>query len=604
LSRLPFHALAPTQKKNGIKTTSATLPHSTLLIHYQQKIMTVDALLNEYRRHFPANGDHGEELIRRAFAFAKNAHKDQKRKSGEEYFSHVFETAKQLARWRLDAASIAAGLLHDSMEDCGVTRETLEKEFGHETAFLVDGVTKLGTLAYREEDANIESLRKMILAISKDLRVVFVKLADRLHNMQTLQFVSPAKQRRIALETSEIYAPIADRLGMQSVAGELEDLAFPYIHPEAYQWLKSNIGESYEERQRYLKKIEPIVREHLRTAGVVPLSIDYRAKRLFSLYKKLMRYDMNLEQIYDLIAMRIIVSTVDECYLALGAIHQLWPPMPGKIKDYIALPKPNGYQSLHTTVFCIGNHPTEFQIRTRAMHEHAENGTAAHWFYESKKHDPKGAQHAIADSKEALWVQQLKEWQNQFPGSQEFIEALKVDFFSDRVFVLTPKGKVIDLPTGATPVDFAYKVHTGVGDSCVGAKVNNKIVPLDFQLQSGDIVQILTQKGKHPSEDWMRFVKTNEAKKKIKASVHKKEPRTRTTEYRIVIAKRIGAAKDILAIFARNKIPISGLRTLDEKSPFPTIKVIADIASRERAEEIIIKIRKVEGVREVGYKII
>lgn len=566
--------------------------------------MTVDALLNEYRRHFPANGDHGEELIRRAFAFAKNAHKDQKRKSGEEYFSHVFETAKQLARWRLDAASIAAGLLHDSMEDCGVTRETLEKEFGHETAFLVDGVTKLGTLAYREEDANIESLRKMILAISKDLRVVFVKLADRLHNMQTLQFVSPAKQRRIALETSEIYAPIADRLGMQSVAGELEDLAFPYIHPEAYQWLKSNIGESYEERQRYLKKIEPIVREHLRTAGVVPLSIDYRAKRLFSLYKKLMRYDMNLEQIYDLIAMRIIVSTVDECYLALGAIHQLWPPMPGKIKDYIALPKPNGYQSLHTTVFCIGNHPTEFQIRTRAMHEHAENGTAAHWFYESKKHDPKGAQHAIADSKEALWVQQLKEWQNQFPGSQEFIEALKVDFFSDRVFVLTPKGKVIDLPTGATPVDFAYKVHTGVGDSCVGAKVNNKIVPLDFQLQSGDIVQILTQKGKHPSEDWMRFVKTNEAKKKIKASVHKKEPRTRTTEYRIVIAKRIGAAKDILAIFARNKIPISGLRTLDEKSPFPTIKVIADIASRERAEEIIIKIRKVEGVREVGYKII
>ena len=566
--------------------------------------MTIDSLLNEYRRHFPANGDHGQELIRRAFAFAKNAHKDQKRQSGEEYFSHVFETAKQLARWRLDAASIAAGLLHDSIEDCGVTRDTLEKEFGQEVAGLVDGVTKLGSLKYREEDANIESLRKMILAISKDLRVVFIKLADRLHNMKTLSFVSPAKQRRIALETNEIYAPIAERLGMQSIAGELEDLAFPYIHPEAYQWLKNNVRESYDERQRYLKKIEPIVREHLRKAGVIPLSIDYRAKRFFSLYKKLMRYDMNLDQIYDLIAMRIIVSTIDECYLVLGAIHQLWPPMPGKIKDYIALPKPNGYQSLHTTVFCVDNRPTEFQIRTQEMHEHAENGTAAHWFYESKKHDAKAARHAIADSKEVLWVQQLKEWQNQFPGSQEFIEALKVDFFSDRVFVLTPRGKVIDLPTGSTPVDFAYKVHTDVGDACVGAKVNNKIVPLDFQLQSGDIVQVLTQKGKHPSEDWMRFVKTNEAKKKIKASVHKKEPRVRKTEYRIVVAKRIGAAKDILAIFARNKISISGLRTTDEKSPFPTIKVTADIGVKERADEIMLKIRKIDGVREVGYKII
>ncbi len=566
--------------------------------------MTIDSLLNEYRRHFPANGDHGEELIRHAFAFAKNAHKDQKRKSGEEYFSHVFETAKQLARWRLDAASIAAGLLHDSIEDCGITRETLEKEFGEETAALVDGVTKLGALKYREEDANIESLRKMILAISKDLRVVFVKLADRLHNMKTLSFIPPAKQRRIALETNEIYAPIADRLGMQSVAGELEDLAFPYIHPEAYQWLKNNVRESYDERQRYLKKIEPIVREHLRKAGVTPVSIDYRAKRFFSLYKKLLRYDMNLEQIYDLIAMRIIVSTIDECYLVLGAIHQLWPPMPGKIKDYIALPKPNGYQSLHTTVFCVDNRPTEFQIRTQEMHEHAENGSAAHWFYESKKHSDKERSRAIADSKEVIWVQQLKEWQNQFPGSQEFIEALKVDFFSDRVFVLTPKGKVIDLPTGATPVDFAYKVHTDVGDTCVGAKVNNKIVPLDFQLQSGDIVQILTQKGKHPSEDWMRFVKTNEAKKKIKASVHKKEPRARKTEYRIVTAKRIGAVKDILAIFARNKIAISNLRTIDEQSPFPVVKVTADIATKERAEEITLKIRKVEGVREVGYKII
>ena len=566
--------------------------------------MTADSLLNEYRRHFPANGDHGQELIRRAFAFAKNAHKDQKRQSGEEYFSHVFETAKQLARWRLDAASIAAGLLHDSIEDCGVTRETLEKEFGEDVAGLVDGVTKLGSLKYREEDANIESLRKMILAISKDLRVVFIKLSDRLHNMKTLSFVPPAKQRRIALETNEIYAPIAERLGMQSIAGELEDLAFPYIHPEAYQWLKNNVRESYDERQRYLKKIEPIVREHLRKAGVAPLSIDYRAKRFFSLYKKLLRYDMNLDQIYDLIAMRIIVSTIDECYLVLGAIHQLWPPMPGKIKDYIALPKPNGYQSLHTTVFCVDNRPTEFQIRTQEMHEHAENGTAAHWFYESKKHDAKAARHAIADSKEVLWVQQLKEWQNQFPGSQEFIEALKVDFFSDRVFVLTPRGKVIDLPIGATPVDFAYKVHTDIGDTCVGAKVNNKIVPLDFQLQSGDIVQVLTQKGKHPSEDWMRFVKTSEAKKKIKASVHKKEPRVRKTEYRIVVAKRIGAAKDILAIFARNKISISGLRTTDEKSPFPTIKVAADIGAKERADEIMLKIRKIDGVREVGYKII
>jgi len=564
--------------------------------------MTVDSLLHEYKKYFPANEEQ-ETLIRHAYSFARRAHKGQLRKSGDEFFSHVFETARQLTHWKLDATSIAAGLLHDCAEDCAIPIETISKEFGSDVAFLVEGVTKLNKLQYKEGDADIESLRKMILAISKDLRVIFIKLADRLHNMRTLSFLQPSQQRETSLETVEIYAPIASRLGMQNVSGDLEDLAFPYINPQAYQWITKNISESYEERQRYLKRIESVVREHITKAGVTPIAIDYRAKRLYSLYKKLLRFDMNLEQIYDLVAVRIIVNTIDECYLVLGAIHHTWPPMPGKIKDYIALPKPNGYQSLHTTVFCVDNRPAEFQIRTKEMHDHAEGGSAAHWLYESKKHSEKERSRFSANIKEISWVQQLQEWQEQFPGSKEFLESLKIDFFSDRIFVLTPKGRTLDLPVGATPVDFAYKIHTDIGDSCIGAKVNNKIVTLDYQLQSGDIVEILTQKNKKPSEGWIQFVKTGEAKKKIKARIAKKALHIKKTEYKLVAERRIGMVKDLLALFARAKIGINGVRTINEQSPFPTIKITADIKEKEKAEEMLVRLRKTNGVKEASYKI-
>jgi GTP pyrophosphokinase len=463
-------------------------------------------------------------LIRRAFKFAENAHRGILRKSGEPYFKHSYETALKLAEWRLDDATIAAGLLHDVAEDTKFTIEDIKKEFGEEIAFLVNGVTKLGHLKYRGVKAQAENLRKLILALSQDIRVILIKLADRLHNMKTLNVLPPQKQKRIALETSEIYAPLAYRLGMQNLAGELEDLAFPYLYPTEYQWLMENVKERYEERMEYLEKVKPIVEKTLANANINVIKIDYRAKRYSSLYKKLKRYDMNLEQIYDLVAQRIIVDNIENCYSVLGIIHQLWPPLPGRIKDYIALPKPNGYQSLHTTVFCLDNRPTEFQIRTAKMHEEAENGIAASWLYAQKK----GAKEYIdkkaifADKKELFWVEQLRNWQKEFTDPKEFIDSLKIDFLKDRIFVITPRGEVKDLPADSTPVDFAYQIHSDIGDQCCGAKVNNRIVPLDYKLQSGDVVEILVQKNKKPSESWLTFVKTELARKRIKSQVKNK----------------------------------------------------------------------------------
>lgn len=516
--------------------------------------MDVNALLAEFQKSFPQTsngissdalnlirrvfrfrfrGETGDKesgmaaanLIRRAFEFSGKAHKEQQRKSGEPYFKHSYETAMKLAEWRLDDATIAAGLLHDVAEDTPIDLGKVQKEFGEEIAFLVDGVTKLGHLKYRGVRGQAENLRKMILALSQDIRVVLIKLADRLHNMRTLSALPPQKQKRIALETSEIYAPLAYRLGMQNLAGELEDLAFPYLYPQEYKWLVENIKERYEERARYLEKLKPVLEEALRKNNIKVVKIDYRAKRYSSLYKKLKRYDMNLEQIYDLVAKRIIVETVEDCYAALGVIHQLWPPLPGRIKDYIALPKPNGYQSLHTTVFCIDNKPTEFQIRTLKMHEEAENGIAANWLYAQKKGniDYLERKPTFADKKELAWVEQLRNWQKEFTDPDEFINSLKIDFFKDRIFVITPKGEVKDLPAGSTPVDFAYEIHSDIGDECCGAKVNNRIVPLDRKLQSGDIVEILIQKSKKPSESWLSFVKTELAKKHIKSKVRQKK---------------------------------------------------------------------------------
>jgi len=548
------------------------------------------------------------DLLRRAFDFSQKAHANQKRKSGEPYFNHAYETALKLAEWRLDTATIAAGLLHDVLEDAGINLDELKKEFGEEIAFLVDGVTKLGRLKYRGIERQAENLRKMILALGEDLRVVFIKLADRLHNMKTLSALPIQKQKRIALETSEIYAPLAYRLGMANLAGELEDLAFPYLYPREHQWLIENVKESYEERQNYLEKVKPIIEKSLKEHGIEPIKIDLRAKRYSSLYKKLLRYDMNLEQIYDLVALRIIVKTVEECYATLGIIHQLWPPLPGRIKDYIALPKPNGYRSLHTTVFCLENKPTEIQIRTLEMHEEAENGIAAHWAYEQKKGTKEYLEEKpiFADKKELIWVQQLKNWQKEFSNPEEFIQSLKIDFFKDRIFAITPKGEVVDLPAGATPVDFAYAIHTDIGDSCVGAKVNNKIVPLDYQLQSGDLVEILTQKSKKPSESWLKFVKTSQARKKIKSRLRQSAgsyQKKLQTEFKITVADRIGILKDITTVISRSHINILKV-SVPETGYFPNLKILCDLSDTEKIQKLILKLKKIKGVKEISYKMV
>jgi guanosine-3',5'-bis(diphosphate) 3'-pyrophosphohydrolase len=548
-------------------------------------------------------------LLKNAFDFSQKAHSGQKRKSGEPYFNHVYQTALKLAEWRLDVPTIVAGLLHDVVEDVGVSIDEIKKRFGEEIAFIVNGVTKLGRLKYRNRnEAQAENLKKMILAISQDLRVVFVKLADRLHNMKTLSALPSQKQKRIALETFEIYAPLAYRLGMANLAGELEDLAFPYLYPQEYQWLTENIKESYEERQHYLERVRPIIEKKLKEHSIEPIKIDFRAKRYSSLYKKLLRYNMNLEQIYDLVALRIIVKTVEECYATLGIIHQLWPPLPGRIKDYIALPKPNGYRSLHTTVFCLDNKPTEIQIRTLEMHEEAENGIAAHWAYEEKKgtKDYLEEKPSFANEKELFWVQQLKNWQKDFVKPEEFLQSLKIDFFKDRIFAITPKGEVIDLPAGATPVDFAYAIHTDIGDSCVGAKVNNKIVSLDYQLQSGDLVEILTQKSKKPSESWLKFVKTSQARKKIKSSLRQSKgpyQKKLQTEFKITVVDRIGILKDITSVISRSHINIVKVN-VPETGHFPDLKIRCDINDREKIEKLILKLKKIEGVKEIGYKLV
>jgi len=453
-----------------------------------------------------------------------------------------------------------------------------------------------------------ENIRKMILALSQDLRVIFIKLADRLHNIKTLAALPPQKQKRIALETTEIYAPIAYRLGMANLAGELEDLAFPYLHPQEHKWLLENIKERYEERQKYLEKVKIIIEQTLEKHKIEPIKIDFRAKKYSSLYKKLFRTDMNLEQIYDLMALRIILKTVEDCYAILGIIHQLWPPMPGKIKDYIAMPKPNGYRSLHTTVFCVNNRPTEFQIRTSEMHEQAENGIAAYWAYAQSKGSKVYQENKtiFAEKKELFWINQLKEWQKETAGSEEFLQSLKIDFLKDRIFAITPKGEVIDLPAGSTPVDFAYVIHTDIGNQCVGARINGKIAPLDYQLQSGDLIEILTQKSKKPSSSWLEFAKTSMAKRRIKMALKNApsfmQKKPDVVEFRITAEDKIGLIKDVSSIISRSHINIQNLNTVDIGRQ-SIIKIHCEI-NKEKAEKLILKLKKIKEIKEISYKII
>lgn len=465
-----------------------------------------------------------EGVVAKAYKFAEKKHAKQKRRTGEPYFIHCLATATQLAKWGMDEETIAAGLLHDVLEDTETTKEEMEKEFGEKITELVLGVSKIGRVKYRGEEAQAELLRKMMLSLTSDVRTVLVKLADRLHNMKTLGALPAQKQKRIALETAEIYAPLAYRLGMRELSGELEDLAFPYIDPRNYEMILELVKKYYGRREKYLEKVKPIIEDGLKNGGIGEFEISFRAKRYYSLYKKLKRNEMNIENIYDLIAFRIIVPTVEKCYAALGIIHSLWPPVPGRIKDYIATPKPNGYKSLHTTVFCLDGIITEFQVRTREMHEEAEEGIAAHWIYKREgKISGEKFKNLENLSRETEWVKNMQKWKENFKDASGFINAIKSDFFKERIYAITPKGEVIDLPSQATPIDFAYKVHSLLGHETTGAKVNGKIVPLNTELNSGDIVEILRQKGKKPSEDWIGFVKTQSAKDHIKYMLNKKK---------------------------------------------------------------------------------
>lgn len=472
------------------------------------------------------------EIIKQAWEFAKEAHAGQKRLTGDPYTSHLVETAVTLANWKMDTTTIIAGLLHDTIEDAHITKEELEKEFGSEVALLIHGVSKVSGLRLKSGsmEQTVETLRKMILVMAQDLRVVFVKLADRRHNMQTLHPLSTEKQRKIAKETIELFSPLAERIGMGSVKGDLEELAFPYLYPEEFQRINKESKPYYERAGKHIKKMKSKIAWSLEQEKINH-SISGRQKNKYSLWRKLQRteVDWDFEKIHDIVALRVLVDDLKSCYTALGIIHSLYRPVPKLgISDFIAQPKPNGYRSIHTKVFGPGGRIVEIQIRTFEMHENAEYGVAAHWAYAEEKSRSKDGEklekEGASVNKKLTWVKQLVQWQKELADSEEFINAVKFDGFQHRNFVFTPKGDVFDLPRDATPVDFAYTVHTGLGHYIQGAKVNGKMVPLDHKLVSGDIVEIIKSKNPRlPNKTWLDFVVTTiarrEINKKIKSDV-------------------------------------------------------------------------------------
>jgi guanosine-3',5'-bis(diphosphate) 3'-pyrophosphohydrolase len=458
-------------------------------------------------------------IVRKAFEYARAKHEGQTRASGEPYLIHPIEVALVLAEMKLDATAIAAGLLHDAVEDTEATREDIKREFGDIVAHVVEGVTKIDMIEFASrEERQAENVRKMVLAMVDDIRVVLIKLADRLHNMRTLEHLPEDRQVQIARETLEIYAPIAHRLGMGKVRGELEDLAFKFVDPIAYKQTREAVEKRRKQGEGFLNDIVRIISDKLKENGV-EARVDSRIKRLYSIHQKLLRQRISVDQVYDLLAVRIITKSVKDCYTALGAIHALWRPVPGRIKDFIAMPRPNLYQSLHTTVMGEAGMQFEVQIRTEEMHKMAEEGIAAHWKYKD------GSPVTAKDEQRLAWLRQVMEWQKDVADPGEFLSTLKIDLYPEEVYTFTPMGKVVILPRDATCVDFAYAVHTEVGNTCTGAKVNGRIVPLRYKLRNGDIVEISTQTGHAPSRDWLSFVKSSRARNKIKhwLNLHQRE---------------------------------------------------------------------------------
>lgn len=516
-------------------------------------------------------------LLEKAFDWIEIYHKNQKRLSNEPFINHPLRTALTVSLMKLDLNSIISALLHDIVEDAGVSLEEIKKEFGEEVAFLVQGVTKISAMKYKGDfsDEEAESFRNMVLAMSRDLRVILIKLADRLDNLKTLWALNKEKQKIKALQTLDIFAPLAYRLGLSKIGAQLEDLSFPYAYPEEYKLTKTLSGKRQKELEKYLKKLVPEIENELKKNNLKPLEIKYRTKHLYSIWRKLKKEDMDINRVYDLVAIRIIFKTIEECYSALGLIHQYFKPVPNRFKDYIALPKPNGYRSLHTTVFTKEGRYLEIQIRTLEMEEEAEWGIAAHWFYQTLK-DSKiyKKRKEFKMPKHLYWLNQLRNWQSSFSSSKDFLEAFKIDFLKDRIFVLTPKGDIIDLPEGATPIDFAYQIHTEIGNHALSAKVNDKIVPLDYKLKSGEVVEIITNKQKHPSPSWLEFVKMADTKKKIQQALKEKKvlplfpKKNFDCRLEIIAQDKIGLLDLISKIIAKQNINIleHGGKTLKNKA--------------------------------------
>ncbi|WP_394837421.1 bifunctional (p)ppGpp synthetase/guanosine-3',5'-bis(diphosphate) 3'-pyrophosphohydrolase [Pendulispora rubella] len=472
-------------------------------------MLQVDDLIQRVRGYQPLAD---AELIKRAYDFSYRAHSGQVRKSGDPYFVHPAGVAGIITELRLDTASVCAGLLHDVVEDTLASTKDLEREFGHEIANLVDGVTKLSKINFTsKEDRQAENFRKMVVAMARDIRVLLVKLCDRVDNMRTLEFMKPDAQERIARETIEIYAPLANRLGMQSFKSELEDLSFKYLEPEVYAELASTISRTKRERDKYIADVSKTLLARLAEQGFA-CDVSGRAKHLYSIWRKMKAQDCTVDQIHDLIAFRVLVESVSDCYAALGVVHSKWTPVPGRFKDYIALPKPNMYQSLHTTVIGPSRERLEIQIRTHEMHRVAERGIAAHWRYKERN----GGGVPDQDAQRFGWLRQLMEWQKELKDPAEFLEGVKVDLFEGEVYVFTPKGDVRVFPRGATPIDFAFAIHSQLGEHITGARINGKLEPLRYKLRNGDVVDIITNPNQHPSKDWLEFAGTTRARAKIR----------------------------------------------------------------------------------------
>lgn len=492
--------------------------------------MSLELIKKKIKSYSP---DGNWNLIDEAYNYALKVHAGQKRVSGDVYIIHPLGVAQIIADLELDPVTIAAGLLHDVVEDTEVTLEELTEKFGEEIGLLVDGVTKLSQLEFKsKEEQQAENLRKMFVAMAKDIRVILIKLADRLHNMRTLKYLYPTKRKEIARETLEIYAPLAHRLGIYKVKWELEDLAFRFLEPDKYYSLVDKLAKKRKEREQFIANVIARLKSCLNEVGIKG-DIQGRPKHLYSIYEKMKAQGKEINEIYDLTGIRLIVDSVKDCYGALGIVHTLWKPIPGRFKDYIAMPKPNMYQSLHTTVVCAKNELLEVQIRTMEMHRTAEYGIAAHWRYkEGVKGDEEFAE-------KLSWLRQLLEWQQDLKDAHEFMENLKIDLFTDEVFVFTPKGDVIDLPAGAVPLDFAYRIHTDIGHRCVGAKVNGRLTPLNYQLKTGDILEIVTSKHGTPSRDWLNIVKSSQAKSKIRSWFKKEKKEENIIKGKEILEKEL-----------------------------------------------------------------